>query len=90
MRTGRAIVSLDNLNGELGSDLLCQVVTQPVVSYRPLGSSTEERITSRSVYTANGNNITIVDDLSRRTLLATIDAGWKSPVNAYTPKTRLR
>ena len=69
MRTGRAIVSLDNLNGELAGDLLCQVVTQPVVSYRPLGSSAEERITSRSVYTANANNITIVDDLSRRTLL---------------------
>jgi hypothetical protein len=73
-RTGRPIISLDNLNGTLESNFLCQLVTQLVVTYRLLHSNDEERITSRSVYSVNGNNLIIAGDLVRRTLQAMIDA----------------
>jgi len=83
MLSGRPLISLDNLNGELSSDLLCQAVSQPVVSFRPLGASAEVSLTTRSVFAATGNNLSIADDLGRRTLLANIDARlWPWPVRA--------
>jgi hypothetical protein len=79
MASGRPLVSLDNLNGQLASDLLCQAMTQPIVLLRQMGVLAEIKITSRSTYTANGNNITIADDLARRTLLAQINTEMEKP-----------
>jgi putative DNA primase/helicase len=79
MLSGRTLISLDNLNGELSSNLLCQAVSQPIISFRPLGASTEVSLTTRAVFVATGNNLSIADDLGRRTLLATIDAGMERP-----------
>ena len=79
MLSGRPMISLDNLNGELSSNLLCQAVSQPVISFRPLGVSTEVNLTTRSVFVATGNNLSIADDLGRRTLLANIDPGMERP-----------
>jgi putative DNA primase/helicase len=79
MLSGRPLISLDNLNGELSSNLLCQAVSQPVISFRPLGVSAEVNLTTRSVFVATGNNLTIADDLGRRTLLANIDANRERP-----------
>jgi putative DNA primase/helicase len=75
MLSGRPLISLDNLDGELSSNLLCQAVSQPVVSFRPLGASVEISLTTRSVFVATGNNLTIADDLGRRTIMARLDAG---------------
>jgi putative DNA primase/helicase len=77
--SGRALIALDNLNGELESDLLCQITSQSVVTFRPLGSSEEFKIECRSVVSANGNNISIADDLGRRTLLCNLDAKIEKP-----------
>ena len=79
MLSGRALIALDNLNGVLTSDLLCQAVTQPLVAYRLPGASTENKLTWRSVFVANGNNISIADDLGRRTLLVQLDAKIEKP-----------
>jgi putative DNA primase/helicase len=77
--SGRPLVSLDNLSGELSSNLLCQAVSQPVISFRPLGVSAEVNLTTRSVFVATGNNLSIADGLGRRTLLATLDPGMECP-----------
>jgi putative DNA primase/helicase len=79
MVSGRTLISLDNLSGELSSNLLCQAVSQPVISFRPLGVSSEVNLTTRSVFVATGNNLSIADDLGRRTLLATLDPGLERP-----------
>jgi putative DNA primase/helicase len=79
MLSGRALIALDNLNGMLSSDLLCQAISQPLVAFRPLGASTEVKLACRSVFVANGNNISICDDLGRRTLLVQLDAGIEKP-----------
>jgi putative DNA primase/helicase len=76
MLSGRPLISLDNLDGELSSNLLCQAVSQPVVSFRPLGASVEVSLTTRSVFAATGNNLTIADDLGRRTIMARLDGAW--------------
>jgi putative DNA primase/helicase len=79
MVSGRTLISLDNLSGELSSNLLCQAVSQPVISFRPLGVSAEVNLTTRSVFVATGNNLSIADDLGRRTLLANMDPGMERP-----------
>jgi putative DNA primase/helicase len=77
---GRQLISLDNFNGVLSSDLLSQALSEPVITHRPLGRSDEVQITSRSVFAATGNNLLIADDLARRVVLASLDAkqecGW--------------
>jgi putative DNA primase/helicase len=77
--SGRPLIALDNLSGELESDLLCQITSQSVVTFRPLGSSEEFKLECRSVVSANGNNISIADDLGRRTMLCNLDAKVEKP-----------
>ena len=80
MISAHPIIALDNLNGVLNSNLLCQAVTQPIVIYRPLGKSLDIRIKCQaSTILATGNNIRVCDDLGRRTLLAQMDAGIERP-----------
>jgi putative DNA primase/helicase len=80
MLSGRALIALDNLTRPLDSALLCQAVSQPIVVYRKMGGDKEIEIDCRStVCTANGNNITIIGDLGRRTLFARIDAKMERP-----------
>ena len=79
MQSGRPLINMDNLNGTLEFSLLCQALTQSPVQFRPLGKSEDRMITNRSVFTANGNNIAIVDDLVRRTLMGKLDAHKEKP-----------
>lgn len=53
---GQPIVSIDNVNGQLSGDLLCQMIERPVASVRPLGVSKLLRIESRATCFATGNN----------------------------------
>ena len=73
------IVSLDNVNGELGGDLLCQAVERPLVRVRPLGKSDIIEIESRASFFATGNGIRVRGDMTRRTLLCSLDAGLERP-----------
>ena len=44
---GQSLISIDNVNGELGGDALCQAVERPVVQIRILGRS--KRVSTRDV-----------------------------------------
>ena len=76
---GYPIISIDNVNGELGGDLLCQMVERQMLSLRPLGGSGLRIIESKATMFATGNNITPRGDLVRRTLRAVIDANVERP-----------
>ncbi|MBR7651730.1 hypothetical protein KCX83_05260 [Brucella oryzae] len=79
LHMGDPIVSLDNFNGTLRSDLLAQALTQSrVKALLPYGRNMVE-IECKSVLTANGNNISIADDLGRRVVLCQIDARVAEP-----------
>ncbi|MGI4794196.1 MAG: hypothetical protein ACRYG8_08970 [Janthinobacterium lividum] len=73
------IVSIDNVNGELGGDLLCQAVERPLIRVRPLGRSDILEIESRAVVFATGNGLRVTGDMVRRTLLALLDANMERP-----------
>jgi putative DNA primase/helicase len=73
------IISIDNVNGELGGDLLCQAVERPIVRIRKLGASDIFEIESRASVYATGNNIRLRGDMTRRSVLCSLDAGMERP-----------
>lgn len=77
--TGQTIISIDNVNGELGGDALCQIIERPVVSVRPLGQSAFIKIESRATCFATGNNIRLVGDMTRRVIMCSLDPDMERP-----------
>ena len=73
------LISLDNIAAPLASTLLCQALERPRVMVRLLGSSTVAEIASRTIWFATGNNLQVVDDLTRRCLVAHLDSGLEEP-----------
>jgi nitric oxide dioxygenase len=73
------VVSLDNVNGELGADLLSQAIERPFIRLRPLGESTIIEIESAATLCATGNNLRVRGDMVRRTLVCDLDAGIERP-----------
>lgn len=76
---GDAVIALDNLERPLKGDLLCQVTTQQFVRLRPLGASGMLSVPTHALLAATGNNLLIVGDLKRRTVLIRLDAGVERP-----------
>lgn len=76
---GNPIVALDNINGVLYSDFLCQAVERPRVKIRPLGTSQLTTVETRTTFFATGNNLRLVSDLARRTLICTLDPELERP-----------
>jgi putative DNA primase/helicase len=77
--SGQPIVTIDNVNGSLGGDALCQLIERPVVSVRPLGVSKLMRIESRATTFATGNNIQLLGDMTRRVILCSLDPNMERP-----------
>jgi len=76
---GQPLISIDNLNGDLGGDALCQIIERPVVEIRILGKSELVRIEARSTLFATGNNIRLVGDIARRVLRCRLDPRMEEP-----------
>jgi putative DNA primase/helicase len=76
---GRPLVFLDNHNGVLSHDLLCQATTDDSVQIRKFGVLENIDVGTRAVIAATGNGISIASDLNRRTLLAEIDTKLAQP-----------
>jgi putative DNA primase/helicase len=77
--SGFPLVSLDNVNGELGGDLLCQAIERPLVRIRRLGGSDIIEIESRATIFATGNAARVRGDMTRRTVIADLDAEMERP-----------
>jgi hypothetical protein len=78
--TGQPMICIDNINGELASSLLCQLVERPRGKVRILGKSEEARIITRgTTFFADGNNMTLRGDIVRRTIVCNMDAGMERP-----------
>ena len=73
------IVSIDNVNGELGGDLLCQSIERQVVRVRVLGGSDIQEIESRATFFATGNGLRVRGDMTRRTIICSLDANVERP-----------
>ena len=73
------IVSVDNVNGEIGGDLLCQAIERPLIRVRALGNSDIAEIESRATFFATGNGLRVRGDMTRRTIICTLDANMERP-----------
>jgi putative DNA primase/helicase len=76
---GFPIVSVDNVNGELGGDLLCQLIERPLIRVRPLGRSEIMELESRATVFATGNGLRVRGDMVRRSLISSLDAQMERP-----------
>ncbi|MEN3230212.1 hypothetical protein PUR21_21645 [Methylorubrum rhodesianum] len=77
--SGTPIVSIDNVNGELGGEALCLMTERPVVRVRVLGKSEMVDIETMAAVFATGNNITLLADMTRRVIMCILDAGVERP-----------
>jgi putative DNA primase/helicase len=76
---GQPVISLDNMTIGLDGALLAQVIERPVANVRILGKSELVRIENRASFFATGNNLQILGDLTRRVVLAKLDANMERP-----------
>lgn len=79
LMSGQPIISIDNVNGELGGQMLCQAIERPVVEPRILGKSERAQVQNRATFFATGNNIRVVGDMTRRVVLCLLDSGQERP-----------
>lgn len=73
------IISIDNATQPIDGDLLCQMLTQSMVSVRSLGGSKIVHVPTSMVVCATGNNLVIAGDMTRRALLCQLDANDERP-----------
>jgi hypothetical protein len=76
---GAEFVSLDNCEHPLQGVLLCQALTQQQVKVRILGQSRQVQVPTNATFYATGNNLVISGDLTRRTILCSMDAHCERP-----------
>ena len=76
---GQMLIVIDNVNGEIRSEFLCQAIERPLIKPRPLGTSVMPAIPNSFVCVINGINVEIGDDLIRRTIRCGMDANMENP-----------
>lgn len=76
---GDAVINLDNVEAPIRSPELCSILTQSSVAVRVLGASHQPHLSTAVTVLANGNNLTIQGDLTRRFLICRIDPGCERP-----------
>jgi hypothetical protein len=76
---GDSIISIDNIDRPFGGELFCQALTQTMLKIRILGYSKIIEVPSNAAIFANGNNLTLVGDMTRRAIMCTMDPGVERP-----------
>jgi putative DNA primase/helicase len=79
MIEGVTMFSIDNVSAPLGGDALCQAIERPNCKLRPLGTSDVVGRRNNWCSYATGNNLRLKDDITRRVLLAGLDAKMERP-----------
>lgn len=70
----------DNVTRPIGNEaILCSLATQEFMKVRILGFSTSANVPTSALVLVTGNNMAIVGDLKRRTVLIQLDAGVERP-----------
>ncbi|WP_413717971.1 hypothetical protein [Silicimonas sp. MF1-12-2] len=79
LMAGDAVLVIDNCERPLGGDTLCSMLTSEVIASRILGKSQMEQMLTNVLVMATGNNLEVIGDLGRRTLVCRIDTGAERP-----------
>jgi putative DNA primase/helicase len=76
---GNQQIVLDNVRRLLEGDFLCQVTERPLMQLRPLSTSDLRLVKNIFTLIANGNNIVVAADLTRRFVRISIDPNCERP-----------
>ena len=76
---GAQIIAIDNAEKPIGRQLLNQILTEPTVKPRLLGKSENIPIPNKTFVTATGNNLQVIGDMTRRTVICSLDAKMERP-----------
>jgi putative DNA primase/helicase len=79
LMAGDTLISFDNCEQPLGGELLCQALTQSTLEIRILGKSVNKKVLANAAFFATGNNLVVIGDMTRRTLLCSLDAKIERP-----------
>jgi hypothetical protein len=79
LRNGRLIVAFDNVDGMLYDDVLAQTLTSSKIEDRILGFTENIVLKNKTVWIANGNNITLGGDMGRRTVWVLLKSDQARP-----------
>lgn len=78
---GAPFLILDNVEAEIQGARLNQLLTEERATVRVLGASKNVEVTCDAFVMANGNNLVVAADMTRRTLLCRMDAKCERPEN---------
>jgi hypothetical protein len=76
---GNALIAIDNCDRPLQGSFLNVTLTQQYREVRILGGNQQPTIPMNATLFANGNNLVVASDLTRRVLLCSMDAGCERP-----------
>jgi hypothetical protein len=77
---GASIISIDNVNGTLASNFLCQAIERPLIPVRIFGKLETRQVPNSVLFLTNGNGLRVAGDLVRRTIGAELDAEVENPL----------
>ena len=80
---GYSVVSIDNCTLPIAGDLMCQALTQTILSIRPLGKSPPRTVPTSCTFFATGNSLVIAGDMTRRVLLCSLDPRQERPESRH-------
>jgi len=76
---GDPIIALDNAERPIGGEFLCQAITEPLIAFRILGTSSRLTVGNTACWYATGNNLKFAGDMVRRALLCRLDPLCERP-----------
>ena len=76
---GDQTIAIDNCEAPVGGQFLCSVLTQRVVRARILGRSEMPELPAGVFVTATGNNLVLLADMTRRSVLCRLDPKAERP-----------
>jgi hypothetical protein len=76
---GDPVVMIDNITRPVTGQRWCSILTQATWQDRLLGGNDNLTVSTRTLWLANGNNLEFREDVSRRAILCTMDAGVERP-----------
>jgi len=76
---GAPIILIDNVDRPLGSDVLCTVLSEESWTKRILGVSQSVTVFTNALMMTTGNNLVFEGDITRRVIMAKLDAGMEHP-----------
>lgn len=79
LKEGSAVILIDNVERPIGGEALCTVLTEAQWKSRILGVSESAEVATNALLLATGNNLTFAGDITRRVLLAKLDARMEHP-----------